>query len=310
MRWRRFTVTVPHEASEAVSAILQELCGGLSIVSTEALTAHQAYVAENVSPEAVQTQLYDRLQSIPDELATPEQITVEADWVQEEDWAEAWKQHYQPIRVSERVVVVPSWRPWPDPDSATVAHPDDIVIRMDPGMAFGTGSHSTTRLCMIALERHMAPGARLIDFGCGSGILSITACKLGAEQVLAVDNDPVCVDVAGANLTVNSVAECCEVRLADSLEQIDRRGEWDVVVANIGPDIVAAAAGSAAKLLKPEGHYILSGFTERSENDIAAALAEVGMAVVDQLQEAEWRCWVASAISPQVRPPIVGEVER
>jgi ribosomal protein L11 methyltransferase len=308
MRWRRFTVTVPPDASEAVSAILQDLCGGLSIVATASGTAHQAYVAEDADPEHVQAQLQERVQRIPPDLASADQVLVDADWVAEEDWAEAWKDHYQPIRVTNGLVVVPSWRPWPDPDSTTSAGPDDLVIRMDPGMAFGTGSHSTTRLCMIALERHMAPAATVVDFGCGSGILTITACKLGAEMVLAVDHDPVCMKVTGANLALNGVTERCQVRLGDSLADI--AGAWDLVVANIGPDTVAAQAEHAAGLLKRDGRYILSGFTERSETEIAAALADAGMAVVDQLQEAEWRCWVAARMSAQNRPAIVAGVDR
>lgn len=308
MRWRRFTVTVPPEASEAVSAILQGLCGGLSIVATASSIAHQAYVAEDADPEHVHAQLQERLQRIPPDLAPADQVLVEADWVAEEDWAEAWKEHYQPIRVTERLVVVPSWRLWPDPESATSAGPDDLVIRMDPGMAFGTGSHSTTRLCMIALERHMGPAATVVDFGCGSGILTITACKLGAEMVLAVDNDPVCMKVTGANLALNGVTERCQVRLGDNLTDIG--GAWDLVLANIGPDTVAAQADNAAGLLKRDGRYILSGFTERSETEIAAALADAGMAVVDQLHEAEWRCWVAAPMSAQNGPAIVAGVDR
>lgn len=154
----------------------------------------------------------------------------------------------------------------------------------------------------------MGPAATVVDFGCGSGILTITACKLGAEMVLAVDNDPVCMKVTGANLALNGVTERCQVRLGDNLTDIG--GAWDLVLANIGPDTVAAQADNAAGLLKRDGRYILSGFTERSETEIAAALADAGMAVVDQLHEAEWRCWVAAPMSAQNGPAIVAGVDR
>ncbi len=292
MRWRHFSVTTPQDASEAVCAILQELFNGLSISSVQGGALHEAYLSETKDVDAAELALREALTRIPDELACPDRITVAADWVEEQDWAEAWKEHYHPIRVTERLVVVPPWLPWPDPDSPVEAHPDDILIRIDPGMAFGTGVHATSRLCMMAIQEYMPDGAAVLDFGCGSGILTITACKLGAARVLAMDNDPVCIKVTNENVAASGVAERCETRLAATISGTD--GKWDIVVANILMPIVANEAANAASLIRPDGHYIISGFTDRSEEELGEAVQEAGLTVVKAYAEAEWRCWVTA----------------
>ncbi len=292
MRWRRFSVTAPPQASDSVSAILQQLFGGLSIVNTQAGPLHQAYTSETADVEKAQAELEAGLRRIPPELVAATPVTLEADWVDEQDWAEAWKQHYRPLRVGKRLVILPSWLSWPDPVSPLQPRSDDIIIRIDPGMAFGTGAHATTRMCMAALEDHLRPGAEVIDFGCGSGILSVTACKLGAASVLAIDNDPVCLEVAAANLVGNAVAERCQVRLEESLEAI--RGPRDLIAANITPEVVAEQAAKAARLLEPDGYYIISGFTDRSDNDVAEAIAAVKLEITDRYDQDEWRCWVTA----------------
>jgi len=178
MRWRRFTVTVPERASEAVSALMHELFDGIAITSVPTGLAHQAYVAEMEDVAQIDAKLKNALANIPPELLPPDAISIQADWIQDTDWSEAWKEHYRPMRVGQRLVIVPLWRSWPDPESPIKSQPDDLVIRMDPGMAFGTGSHPTTRMCLIALEDYLKPGDTVIDMGCGSGILTIAAKPL------------------------------------------------------------------------------------------------------------------------------------
>jgi len=294
MRWQRFAVTAPPDASEAVSALLQELFGGLSTRSTPAGMVHEAYISEKKNVTEAHAALLAGLGRIPAELALSVSITVQVDWVDDEDWAETWKQHYQPIRVTNRLVIVPSWRDWPDPQCPTDARSDDIIIRMDPGMAFGTGAHATTRMCMIALDDHLRPRAEMIDFGCGSGVLSITACKLGARRVLCLDNDPICVEVTAENSRSNGVSERCEVRLGDTLEGMG--GLFDCIVANVTPQVVSEQAPNAAASLKAGGSYILSGFTHRSEMQIAAALEAANLGAVAKYHEGEWCCWVAAKL--------------
>ncbi len=290
MRWRRFSVTAPPQASEAVSAILQQLFRGISIVTTPAGLVHQAYISEAADVEKTQAELEAGLRRIPPGLVAPATVTLEADWVDEQDWAEAWKEHYRPIRVGKRLVILPSWLSWPDPKSPLQPRPDDIVICIDPGMAFGTGAHAASQMCMVALENYLRPGDDVIDFGCGSGILTIAACKLGASTVLAIDNDPVCIKVTAENVVKNDVAERCEARLGESLAGVN--GPRDLIVANVTGQVVAEQAANAATLLRPGGYYIISGFTSRSENDVTKAITAAKLAIADRYCEDEWWCWV------------------
>lgn len=292
MQWRRFVVTAPPPASEAICHIMQQLFGGLSVTETDDGFQHIGYISLEADHETAYQALVTALQRIPQELAAPQQIATSSDTVDEQDWAEAWKEHYRPIRVTERLVIVPPWRPWPDPDSEVKPGPDDIVIRIEPGMAFGTGCHATTRMCMKALEAYLEPGARVIDFGCGSGILTVTACELGAGEVLALDNDPVCVEVTARNLEQSGVAGRCRVQLAHSLASVDETP--DLIVANVTAPVVVAEAGNAARLLGRNGYYVISGFTDRSRDEVAAGISAAGMVVVDSHDDGEWRCWVAA----------------
>ncbi len=293
MRWRRFSVIGPPDASEAVCAIMQRIFGGLSVTPAPEGLRHDAYMAELADYASAADELAEALGAIPPELALPAELVLSADWVDDEDWAEAWKKHYQPMRVGQRLVVVPLWMPWPDPESALPATPDDITIRIDPGMAFGTGAHSSTRLCMIGLKERVRPGVEVIDLGCGSGILTITALKLGAADVLSIDNDPICISATASNAAHNGVDARCRARIGEGLADIE--GRRDIIVANITADVVISQAPRAVELLKPGGCYIISGFTVRSAEAVAGALRQVGLSLVSQHSEAEWLGWVAQA---------------
>lgn len=293
MRWRRFSVICPPDASEAVCAIMQRIFGGLSVTPAPNGLRHDAYMAELADCASAADELAEGLGAIPPELALPTEMALSADWVEDEDWAEAWKKHYRPMRVGCRLVVVPLWMPWPDPQSAIAATPEDITIRIDPGMAFGTGAHSSTRLCMIGLEERVRHGAEVIDLGCGSGILTIAALKLGAANVLSIDNDPVCVSATASNAAHNRVDDRCRARIGEGLAGID--GRHDIIAANITADVVISQAPLAVELLRPGGCYIISGFTERSEDAVARALQDVDLSIVSRHKEGEWLGWVAQA---------------
>ncbi len=292
MQWRRFVVTAPRPASEAICAIMQHLFGGLSIADTQDNLEHIGYMSLEADHEAAYQALLTALHRIPADLATPDRIAISSDIMDEQDWAEAWKQHYHPIRVTDRLVIVPPWRPWPDPDSELQPGPEDILIRIEPGMAFGTGNHATTRLCMEALQEYLQPAARVIDFGCGSGILTVTACQLGADTVLALDRDPMCVEVTSRNVAEIGLSGRCRVQLVEGLADVDEAA--DLIVANVTAEVVAAEAIHAARILSTAGRYIISGFTDRSIHELAAAIEAAGMAVVDTYEESEWCCWVAT----------------
>jgi ribosomal protein L11 methyltransferase len=212
--------------------------------------------------------------------------------VREEDWAHAWKQFYKPIRIGRRVVLKPTWEQWE-------GRADDLVIHLDPGMAFGTGMHPTTRLCIAALEEHVKPGDRVLDVGTGSGVLAIVALRLGSAFVLATDIDPLAVRVAEENAGLNGFATTAgdvnaplEVR-KESVPP-DVAGSVQVLVANILAEVLAKLFDGAygntplAQPLAPGGVMILSGILEDRAHLVDEAAQRHGLVAVGRLQENDW----------------------
>lgn len=208
--------------------------------------------------------------------------------LEDKDWAHAWKEHYHPFRVGRRLWIQPSWSPTEKSLGA-----DDIVISLDPGMAFGTGLHPTTQLCLRALENLVAGGERVLDVGTGSGILAIAAIKLGAAEVLALDTDPVAAAAAAENAARNGVASKVHVATA-SLDAVNARPCQFVVVNILAPVIVDLLR--TKRLLdhvEPGGFVILSGIIEEQSAAVAEALAEKGALVTERQQIRDWVCLVA-----------------
>ncbi len=221
----------------------------------------------------------------------------------EEDWANAWKQFYPVLRVGERTVIVPSWLEYQP-------QPQDVVLLLDPGMAFGTGLHPTTRLCLQLLERFVAPGQQVLDLGAGSGILAIAAAKLGADTVLALDNDPIAVRVAQENVERNQVGDRVIVA-EDSLGAGRAMGHWlsgdfgpatpdsmltgdtpqavfDLIAANLIAKVLVILANDLAAALKPGGRLVSSGIIDVKEAEVAAAFAAAGLTLLERHVEGEW----------------------
>ena len=195
--------------------------------------------------------------------------------VEEQNWVQLTQSQFDPIRISGRLWIVPSWHTAPDPDA--------IVLVLDPGMAFGTGSHPTTRLCLEWLERKVTDGASLLDYGCGSGILAIAAARLGAREVLGVDIDPQAVSAAQSNAERNEVS----ARFADSAREI--KGQFDIVVANILSNPLKALAPAICSHVRPGGQLALSGIlADQAEELIAAYAPWVPLAVADTREG--WVC--------------------
>ncbi len=206
-------------------------------------------------------------------------VSIEAEGVSEDDWAENWKKYYKPISLG-RVTVVPAWEDYE-------AAEGEVVVRMDPGMAFGTGTHETTRLVMRILQDVIAGGERVLDVGTGSGILSICASKLGAGQIFAYDIDPVAVRVAKEN----ALADGCDnitVGVSDLLAGVDRAASYDVCVANIVADIILRMLPDIGALLAPGAPLILSGIIAPRKEDVVAAAAQYGFAVEREETENDW----------------------
>jgi ribosomal protein L11 methyltransferase len=201
--------------------------------------------------------------------------------VLEEDWSSAWKQHYTPIRIGERILVCPAWET-PRPRS------DDILLLMDPGMAFGTGLHPTTRMCLELLEELVQPGASVLDLGTGSGILAIAAARLGAGPIHALDIDGVAVQAARKNSVINDVAESVRVDQG-SLDDVDPGQGWDIVLVNIlAPTILCLFRDGLVEHLRPGGVVVLSGIIEDQVPEILAAMEAHHLSLSKRVQVKDW----------------------
>lgn len=206
-------------------------------------------------------------------------LTLDMENVKDEDWAEVWKQYYKPFRIGTHLVVKPTWEGYSP-------KPEDLVIELDPGMAFGTGTHETTNMCMQLIERHMKPGMRVMDVGTGSGILAIAAAKLNAGEVLAIDIDPDAVKVAKENVALNGVEDHVRVVVGDLVKS--EAMPCELAVANIVADAICMLAGPMTRHLLPGGLFLCSGIIREREADVLAAAKEVGYTVVDRIEKGEW----------------------
>ena len=203
--------------------------------------------------------------------------------LREEDWATAWKRYYHPLEVSPRLAICPSWE-------AFSPREGQIVLRLDPGMAFGTGTHETTRLCLELLEAALRPGMSMLDVGCGSGILAIAAKMLGSGETVAADIDPLAVRVAAENAERNGVS--LDLRCGDLAEQVS--GTFDVVCANIVADAIIRLAPSLPALMKPSSAFIASGIIAERRADVETALRAAGLCPKEAREDKGW-CAVLSS---------------
>ncbi|WP_422486312.1 50S ribosomal protein L11 methyltransferase [Gudongella sp. DL1XJH-153] len=191
--------------------------------------------------------------------------------VDETDWAENWKIHYKTTKIGDNIVIKPSWEEY-QPE------PDDIVIELDPGMAFGTGSHETTVMCAKALEKYVNQNTTVFDVGCGSGILGIIAAKLGAGRVLAIDLDPMCVKVTKENAIINQVDESIQVEQGNLLHMVEEKA--DVIVANIIAEVIVNIIPGLKNHLEKDGIFIASGVIESKAYKVKSALEENGYEII------------------------------
>lgn len=204
----------------------------------------------------------------------------------EEDWANNWKQYYKPVKITDKIVIKPIWEEYKE-------EKDDLVIELDPGMAFGTGTHETTRMCIQALDKYVKRNTTVFDVGCGSGILAIAAAKLGAKQVVGVDLDPVAVDSAKENVAFNNLnnIEILEGNLLDVV-----KGKSDIVVANIIAEIICVLTDDVKKALNEGGLFITSGIIHDRVDMVTDKLKKCGFEVMEINKDGEWNCIVAKSI--------------
>ncbi|WP_313430680.1 50S ribosomal protein L11 methyltransferase [Siminovitchia terrae] len=204
--------------------------------------------------------------------------------VKEEDWATAWKKYYHPVNVSDRFTIVPTWEDYTPSDN-------ELIIELDPGMAFGTGTHPTTVMCIQALEKTVKKGDTIIDVGTGSGVLSIAAALLGAKEVKALDLDEVAVEAARQNISLNRVAETVTVEKNDLLNGITKQA--DIIVANILAEVIISFADEAAKAVKKGGFFITSGIIEQKCEEVKAVLQEAGFTIEETIRMEDWAAFIA-----------------
>jgi ribosomal protein L11 methyltransferase len=198
----------------------------------------------------------------------------------DEDWAHAWKAYFWPRKIGRHLVVKPTWREY-TPES------DEIVIELDPGMAFGTGTHPTTSLCATLIEKYLKKGDHFLDVGTGSGILMITAARLGADRVCGIDKDETAVKIAAANLKLNSIQpRKFQVTAANLVEET--RDTYDMIAANIFTHIILDLLTDIKRVLNPGGMFICSGIIDKNTDQVTAALRDIGFETVEIAAEEGW----------------------
>ena len=200
--------------------------------------------------------------------------------VRDEDWSTAWRAYYKPVRVGSRLVIKPSWEEWP-------AAGGDLVVEMDPGMAFGCGTHATTALCLELMEKYLHTGDVVIDVGAGSGILAVSAAMLGAAEVLATDIDATACRVATDNVRLNRVEDRVRVVRGNLLEQAGNK-KAHLIVANIIADVIVVLTPDVRQLLLPGGIFIASGIIRERLDRVKSAFKENGLALREQRTEGHW----------------------
>lgn len=305
--WTQIKVSCKH-------ADLDELCAVMSMLDNNLMIEDYSDIDENLKPvygELIDDSILnadpgicavsifvpkersytDTLAFLTDRLRTlglETEITVEG--LREEDWYNAWKAGYEPVHIGNHLTVVPAWQEYE-------AAENEITIRMDPGMAFGTGTHETTRLCAAMVEKHMPGGARVLDIGTGSGILSLFALKLGAKSANAYDIDPVAVRVARENAADNGVEGFfCDT--SDLLDNVDLSGgKYDFAMANIVADILIRMSEDVADYLCDGAKLVCSGIIEGRCDDVIAAMEAHGLVLCDEDGENDWKVVVFSKMA-------------
>jgi ribosomal protein L11 methyltransferase len=279
-RWNRIDVVVPEEDAEAIAFDVAEALGvGVELIDD----GFRFYVDAAVPNDLWEGKLRRILAEFGDQ--RPERadaVEVRMQDMAEDDWADRWKLYFKPLRVGRRFLICPTWE-------ESVPEVGDCVILMDPGRAFGTGHHETTRLCLEWLEdraeTHRADATSLLDLGTGSGILAMGAALLGFGRVFAIDNDEEAVEVARENLRVNGL-EGRIVLSAGSLGEVDQN--FDVVVANLQANPLTEMALALSDRLQPEGMLVLSGILIEQEQTVCSAYEDAGMTFVERRSAGEW----------------------
>ncbi|MEX1071093.1 MAG: 50S ribosomal protein L11 methyltransferase [Anaerolineales bacterium] len=298
--WLRISIEVDPELAESVSEVFARYIPSGVVIESTAVYADAEDEGHAVGPLRVMgyipvdEQLEERRAQIEQGLRYLALIQPvpgpSYETIQDQNWMEAWKQHYKPLTVGERLLILPAWMPQPAGDR--------VAVLIEPGMAFGTGVHPTTQLSLQLVEKHMDGVQSVIDVGCGSAILAIAAAKLGADRVVAVDIDPVALDNARLNAKLNGVEiEIGEGSVAELLAGKFALQQADLVLANIlAPVLVRLLDAGMALLLNPGGTLIFSGILAEQEADMRAAIEKAGLRVIAERRILDWLALAAKKI--------------
>ena len=298
MEWTDIQITVPHPYAETAEAIATMVSNGGIYIEDYSDLEEQAWEIAHVDlieqdllerdRDHAVIHLYIPAQENPLEAISFLRARLDAagiahairwEKVEEEDWATAWKQFYHPTHIGSRLVVCPSWEPY-------APQPQEVVLTLDPGMAFGTGTHETTRLCLELLEQVVTPGTSLLDVGTGSGILAVAALLLGARSAVGVDIDEVAVRVATENAQQNGVAGRAAFLAGDLTQKVE--GTYQVVTANIVADVILRLLPDLGRFLQPGGDFIASGIIDTREQELVEAVAAAGYRIVEVRRLGGW----------------------
>lgn len=317
MKWIRFTLDTHTEAVDILSYRLDEIgVEGIEIEDKVPLSdsdkekmfvdilpdpedndgtakVHFYMEPENCDPEKIMLQVQDIFQDIK-QYCEIGKGTISLSETEDKDWINNWKAYFKPFRAAENIVIKPTWEEYEKENDS------DILIEIDPGIAFGTGSHETTKLCIQALNRYVKEGDSVLDVGCGSGILSIAALKLGAKHATAIDIDEVAVKVAAENFEVNHIPSSGYSLydgdlITNAFLKVKAGTGHDIVVANILADVIIPLTGVIRPHLKKGGLYITSGILNTKEEQVRQALLENNFEILATEYMKEWCCFIAKA---------------
>ncbi len=309
MKWSEISVHTTQEAVEAVSNILHEAgASGVVIEDPEILLRDwdvsygeiyelspedypkegvivKAYLQENLDLGTIIEEIKQAVNNLHLFGIPVGKGEITFSEVREEDWATAWKQYYKPVHITERITIKPTWEEY------TPKSDNEMILELDPGMAFGTGTHPTTALCVRALEKYIQQDDQVIDVGCGSGVLSIASILLGAGSVLALDLDDIAVTSTKMNSDLNGISDKLTIRQNNLLEGIS--GPANLIVSNILAEIIVRFVDDAYALLPDGGLFITSGIISQKEEEVKEALIQVGFKIVETQSLEDWVSIVA-----------------
>ena len=304
MNWTEVTILTTPEAEELITAVLYETgVGGVNIedpsliddanrntkdwdVMDDDIIAKYsedkclitAYYSPEVNMEEVMLKIHEGIENAKT-FVDVGKAEVSSCIVNEQDWENSWKQYYKPVYLGENVVIKPVWEEIDE-------KPGQVVIELDPGMAFGTGTHETTRMCLEVLEQKVKPGDKVLDIGTGSGILSIGAIKMGADSCFAVDIDPMAVKIVGENAAINGVSDKITAVAGNLADKVG--GKYDIVIANIIADAIIMLSPDVRQFMKEDALYITSGIIVFRLDDVKEKLLECGFEIVEIITQGDW----------------------